>query len=468
MRLPLFLAVSFVSLLLLAIQSTPLTTTSHSDYGIFRSMGRLWAEGGVIYRDLFDHKGPLFFSFMALAFKISAGKWSFFILETLFLTVGSELMYRIGRFLGTSPVRSALCSVVFIVLTAMCCEGGCTVEEFSLPFQLLPLTGAAALCAGRTDNTKLWSFITGLCFGCVAMMRINDNAIICGLCIGIVIYLGRDRRWGLLCRCIALFLAGAAAAILPFVLYFLLNNALDDFLYATVYFPLTYLKSWTETYTDGVIIYLIISLCCTASAVLCYFKCRRQQSQFSIFFIPAALLSFIVFFGGSYYLHYFVMAAPVVATSILFADSAIRKVAAAVTIGLVVCLLSMSCIGRIYCIIKPEPQPVLTEGIPDDELGSVYLYNSMVLTDVLYKVDHNPAGKYMNLQDTYMQMGDERIRHDIETSFTEAAPLWIITETATGLPSFAKDYTPVDTIQARGNSFPGVIIYRNVNPRFAP
>ena len=74
--------------LLLGVQNPLLYgMTPAFDASLFATMGKMWAEGDVLYRDMMDIKGPMIFLFDAIGYK-AGGFPGIAVLEILLLALG--------------------------------------------------------------------------------------------------------------------------------------------------------------------------------------------------------------------------------------------------------------------------------------------------------------------------------------------------------------------------------------------
>ncbi len=167
-RLSVLTAVCAAVLLLFTGESSPLFADFNSDYAIFQTSARGWFNGLLPYRDLFDNKGPMALLPYMLGILISDGKAGVFFIELVFAVATFELLYRCGRTLGCPNRLNYVALTVGLLLMAGLIEGGATVEEWSLPFQALPMLLGLRWLLGHTDSIAPASFISGLCFGLVA------------------------------------------------------------------------------------------------------------------------------------------------------------------------------------------------------------------------------------------------------------------------------------------------------------
>ena len=200
------------------------------DSGLFQTIGMLWAEGLVPYKQAFDHKGPLLFLIQRIAYAFADPQLVLFLLESLFVSAALYLCYQTIR-LRTAAVPAmagtALCALFWLPVL----EYGNLSEEYSLPFVLLALY-VQLRWMRREQPEHPWqgALVYGLCFGATLMIRPNNGALIAAVTGVITIALALRGQWkNILVNAVAL-LAGVLLAVLPFVAYFAAKGALGWFL----------------------------------------------------------------------------------------------------------------------------------------------------------------------------------------------------------------------------------------------
>ena len=73
------------------------------DASLFAAMGKMWADGDVLYRDMLDIKGPVIFLLDAIGYKLG-GFPGMALLETALLAWGLNNSYRALALLGIAPL----------------------------------------------------------------------------------------------------------------------------------------------------------------------------------------------------------------------------------------------------------------------------------------------------------------------------------------------------------------------------
>lgn len=208
-----------------------------SDANIYFSAGKGMLAGRVMYRDLYDHKGPLIYALHALCALVCpadfTGVW---VLEILFAAVFLLEGYRAVK--AMAGRRAALLSIpltALCVYTSYCFQAGDSAEELALPMILLvqlhwleSLKSEKPVSFGRLLGD-------GFLFGCVFWMKFT----LCGtqgmaLLLGCLLAAQRNGAKGFF-RSLGGLLLGFLLSALPWLLYFGLNGALADWLKTYLY-----------------------------------------------------------------------------------------------------------------------------------------------------------------------------------------------------------------------------------------
>ena len=151
-----WLAAAMAALMLLfTSQCSPLYPINvWGDANCLLTVGRVMKRGGVLYRDIYEQKGPLLYLIHALAACISdTSFWGVYVLEIPALTAALYAAYRLLRLrtgagfaLGAAAVWGAL------TVTGGAFMRGDSAEEFCLPL----LTAALALYALSWRLSVAW------------------------------------------------------------------------------------------------------------------------------------------------------------------------------------------------------------------------------------------------------------------------------------------------------------------------
>lgn len=265
----LWLVLSFVLMLFLTRSSFLYPYNNWDDSNSYFSMGKSMFHGALIYRDLFDQKGPYLYFLYGLCSLISRTTFrGVFIMEVLLGAADLALLCRILELFCRPRTSIILTPLLF---TCMCASksfywGGCA-EEICLPFLLgtfyilleylmpaahsfsgrplpegsfsggvpaeKPLSGG--VFAGRSSSGIFPArqvFLAGLCCGFVFNVKFTLMGFFLGFAV-IVILSCRSFREFL--RLAGWFLSGALIPFIPWLIYFGIRGGLDDWYRVYIY-----------------------------------------------------------------------------------------------------------------------------------------------------------------------------------------------------------------------------------------
>ena len=197
------------------------------DASLFATMGKMWADGGVLYRDMIDIKGPVIFLFDAWGYLIGGfqGIWLF---ETFFLILGLNALYRTLFLLGVSPLSRLIGMSVWMVLYAWRYYYGNMTEDYTFHLSLIAQYYFVRMLL--SDHFR-WrdAVFPALSFGFIAMMRMNNASMWCGYYLAIFLIWCFAKRWPDVIRLTLSGVAGLLIVALPLLGYFAWHGVLPNF-----------------------------------------------------------------------------------------------------------------------------------------------------------------------------------------------------------------------------------------------
>ena len=211
------------------------------DSGMYLYTGREILSGKMLYRDVWDNKGPLLYYLNALGLYLGRdSRWGVWFLEFIFVFLAAIAGFKLSReVFGFLPAIFA--TVGWVMSLVFVLDGGNLTEEYALPLQFLSL-----YLFWRAEKRKLsfWPlFLIGILGGLAFLLRQN----LIGVTISILFFLlirgwqGKDflksvRKSGVV-------LLGFSLPIAVVYGYFAKNQALADLIEATFRFNLAYSAS---------------------------------------------------------------------------------------------------------------------------------------------------------------------------------------------------------------------------------
>ena len=208
------------------------------DPNSFFTMGKGMAKGFIIYKDLFEQKGPLIYVIHAIAYIISNRTFiGIFLFEIISFSV---FLYFVAKIM-TLYVRKVhtlwgIPLISFVILSSYVFIAGDSAEEFCLPFLAISLYDFLNYYKNKYPNKMPTKTVikNGIIAGCVLWIKYNLLGFWLGFAgfLGIGLLINKKVKEAFLTG--AYFLLGMAIASIPWLIYFGINGALYDLFY--VYF----------------------------------------------------------------------------------------------------------------------------------------------------------------------------------------------------------------------------------------
>lgn len=219
-------------MLLFASQSSPLYPINEwADANCLLTVGRVMHAGGVVYRDIYEQKGPTLYLLHALAACVSdSGFLGVYLMETLSLAAALFAAYRLFRLraggawsLGGAAVWGAI-----VLISPSFCKGD-SAEEFCMPLLMAAMAVAYAEYGRRAKPMRFaWLAFCGLMAGLIFTIKYTLLGAMLGLCLCEGVLALREGGLRRAFKSAGVFLAGMVVPILLWVIYFVVNGALGD------------------------------------------------------------------------------------------------------------------------------------------------------------------------------------------------------------------------------------------------
>ncbi len=232
---------TFISLLTLGIcsKSSPLYPMNDwVDVNCFFTVGKSMLDGQVLYRDLYEQKGPVLYFIYALCALLSdTDFWSVFLLEAVSFTVFLYFSGKIIRLYTKAALWPYLAIAVLALLigtTPSFCHGG-SVEEMCLGLLVYGLYCLLRCSLEKRCLRFREALVNGIFAGMILWAKFTVLGFYVGLCLAVLIWYAFFLKDGKgLWKAIGAFLLGMGAVTAVVLLYFVCTGALED-LY-TAYF----------------------------------------------------------------------------------------------------------------------------------------------------------------------------------------------------------------------------------------
>ena len=203
------------------------------DANIYLSTGKGMVEGRVLYRDLYDHKGPLLYALHALCALVSFDSFlGVYLMEVLlaavFLFFGYKAMQLYGKTNGAALALPVLAWAVYAAWSF--CEGD-SAEEMCMPLVAASLWHMLAFFKSGKDRMSAKGLMAeGALAGCVLWIKFTGLGMQAGLLLAMLIRHLVKKEWKNSLRMTGWLIVGFALSTLPWIIYFGMNGAIGDWL----------------------------------------------------------------------------------------------------------------------------------------------------------------------------------------------------------------------------------------------
>lgn len=243
--------VAFLLLLICSRSSFLYPCNDWNDANSYFTMGKGLMNGQIIYRDLYDQKGPYLYLLYGVSYLLSNTTfYGVFFFEILAIGVFLFSCYKIMTIFCSPRVSAALVPILGAgVLASKSFYWGGAAEEFCLPLLgislLISIRFFRGLQAGEDVSEEIQAeagrlsvlqiLILGICAGII--MQIKFNILGFYIALGGMIFLAFmiRKEWKNLIRFCLLFVGGMLLTAIPWFLFLGVNGALDDWYQCYIY-----------------------------------------------------------------------------------------------------------------------------------------------------------------------------------------------------------------------------------------
>ena len=223
-----FLLASISFIILLQNPFAPFANkTAYGDQGVFTYCAKEMINGKLIYKDIFDHKGPvLYLIYIAGLVLLNGNVTGIWLVELISLTTAAFYMFKTSELFVSKHV--AMFSVVYTLLLSTALESGIHPQFFSLPFISITLfLFVRAFSENRFLKTHEIVLISVL-FTLTFLMQPNLVTLWCGFGVIILtkyIIVNNYRR---LCLNLLVVISAVTVTLTPFLIYAFNKQLLPD------------------------------------------------------------------------------------------------------------------------------------------------------------------------------------------------------------------------------------------------
>ena len=251
-KIILFCFIVSLIILLIASKSSPLYPLNDwCDANAFFTMGKGLFNGKIIFKDLFEQKGPFLYLIYGIGYLISNTSFTgVFILEVISSTIFLYITHKIiNLYLKEKYSYIILPLFALILYTSVAFRHGSSCEEFCFPMIIYSLYELIKYAkTNKINNKKI--YIVGIMAGLIfltkyTLLGVNFAFILC-----IFISLIKQKKYKKAINYTFIYVLGIITPIIPWLIYFALNNAIKDFFNVYIFINLfSYTKANVNIFT---------------------------------------------------------------------------------------------------------------------------------------------------------------------------------------------------------------------------
>ena len=201
------------------------------DVHCYYTVASVMRSGGVLYRDIFEQKGPYLYFIHVAAIAIAPGKyWGMYLFELVYAGIFVYATYRtLSLFIQNKLfVTLGSAAVLLLYLISYAFMRGDSVEEMMIPFFALCLYWLIAFAQGKKEITW-WRFILSGAFAGLALFsKFPLVAFFAGFGIAVFVLYAKKHEVDKGFLAAAFFLAGLFLSAIPALIYFGVNHAYEE------------------------------------------------------------------------------------------------------------------------------------------------------------------------------------------------------------------------------------------------
>lgn len=230
---------AFIFLLFCSRSSFLFSYNNWDDANSYFSMGKFMMNGGVIYRDLYDQKGPFLYLLYGAAYLLSHNTFmGVFVFEVLAITGFLFYGYKILRLYTTAKIAYLVLPVLpAVTLSSLSFYWGGAAEEFCLPLFMASFYSVLKYFKQEYPNPPKINMIVwnGILAGIILQLKYTLLGFYFAWMAVIAVWNLTKINWKKSLQSCIVFLLSMGITMIPWLLYFGKHQALDDWFQCYVY-----------------------------------------------------------------------------------------------------------------------------------------------------------------------------------------------------------------------------------------
>ncbi len=307
-----------------------------TDVNVWKYIANMIQDGRIIYKDLFDHKGPILYLFYYLFRNYTI------ISELVIFIVNEIFIYKITKIVLSdkyTKLKSIIVTAISMIILFITLEDFPNTESYSIPFILISLYYFVKNLILKY-NAKSFAII-GFCMSIVLFLRANIIVLWIIIYLYFITKMIIKRKIKELFRLIGYTILGMSICIVPIVIYLIHNNILKEFIEYYLIFNLKYASVSTQNdIWETCIYFFTVTLCIHPiiifiNIVLIFLKKNIEDRKLLIINLIYYIVSiYIVISPKREYLHYAIILMPCVIIPLSMLIKNKYKYKLAITIGI--------------------------------------------------------------------------------------------------------------------------------------
>ena len=285
------------------------------DANCFFTVGKSVANGSVLYRDIFEQKGPLLYFIYVIAYWISANTFlGAYFIELVFGFTFLFFAWKTMQLFIRDKALLLIPLLALLVYAIRAFQMGGSSEELCLPWIMYSVyTGVSAVKNQTNIHRRSWFFI-GLAMGFILWVKFSMIGYFIGMAVFFAIYYIKLSRVKEIFTAVMFVIIGVISISLPVVIYCLFTGSFSDLI--DVYFY-TNLFVYSKADHSNPILSKIISLfmgalsmmknntMCLPLMICTLIYCFRTNKQIAWMLLIEFFCSFVlIYVGGRRFAYY--------------------------------------------------------------------------------------------------------------------------------------------------------------------
>lgn len=287
------------------------------DPNCYFTVARAMKKGLVLYRDIYEQKGPYVYFLHYIAVSISDGYLGMWIFEVIAGLIVACFSYKILSLYIENDAKKIIYLLIFLSFyyTSPAFRSGDSVEEMSIPFLLV----AFYFLVKSIKNNAPMPFYQMMIIGALSGIIFFSKYTICGMIFAIALMTFvwdiKDKRTKKAFLEIVYFFTGFIIALLPALIYFKVNDSLSYFWEAYFYNNIFLYSSEKKSFIVKIGLALLgyftsfINLYTTYLLIIPGFifaiKDKRNKSRLFVTVLTIYIITVLFLFGGGVYYRYY-------------------------------------------------------------------------------------------------------------------------------------------------------------------